>query len=252
MENSPVSYLSKPSELDWRSRLQSRRSRRKTRGINEIFLKDKATQPNAGEFSPDSSLNQSSSILLRRNYSYDSGVVSDMSRSPTPTFDEDLCDNVNRLTKKRSQSVPALLRIDIYQYRAMKLMRKRHGKIFGKRKVTYDESSDSAETSPNSKKDCSPSDSQDFVFTFDYSEINDLNKELLSMDSNTEEPPNVETHPESSESGLLFKDYENNNVFHITPSMMKSFAIQKEIRRKRRSNRAIHSFDDNCLRRESS
>ncbi|XP_029637181.1 uncharacterized protein LOC115212414 [Octopus sinensis] len=253
MENTPP-YLSKTTELDWKSQLQSRHSRRRTRCINEILVKEKSSQLGLNDFSSNTLFN--SSGILKRNYSYDSSVLSDLPPSPTSSSDEDfltmnLMNTVNRVLKKRSQSVPALLQIDIYQDRAMRLMRKRHGKIFEKRKVLDDDTFDSFDNSPNDMQEFSLSSPQDFVFTFDYNEISKLNKELLSMDNNIEESLSAEKFPESPDRVLLFSDSENNNIFHITPSMVKSFEIQREIRRKRRRNKGTHSFDDTCLHRES-
>ncbi|XP_052823719.1 uncharacterized protein LOC128247804 [Octopus bimaculoides] len=254
MENTPP-YLSKTTELDWKSQLQSHHSRRRTRCINDILIKEKSSQLGLNDFSFNTLFN-SPGILLKGSYSYTSSVLSDLSPSPTSSSDENfltmnLMDTVNKVFKKRSQSVPALLRIDIYQDRAMRLMRKRHGKIFEKRKVLDDDTFNSFDNSPNDMQEFSLSSPQDFAFTFDYNEINKLNKELLSMDNNIEESLSAEKFPESPERVLFFTDSENNNIFHITPSMVKSFEIQREIRHKRRKNKGTHSFDDTCLHRES-
>lgn len=263
-------------QVSKKEQMVQRRSRRRTCCMNDLFprtcspLKSHQTSSPCMSKSSDTHHHHdndsyNSSYRGKIQSSDDSGLSSVSSTSPTPSIEDgeeeeliltDILDDKKRIPKKRSNSAPTLVRIDSFQDRAMRLMRKRHSKLQKHRQRAHsvsrnDENSEVFEpfspTSSNTLLVPSPT-SPDIMFALTSNSNGDLSVDRLVPDTNNNNVPDHAALIENANETVILTDSNGISVFITTKELVRSFELQRQIR-KRRVNKKTMSFDENLLRR---
>lgn len=258
-----------------------RRSRRRTCCLNDIYPRcsspfnsreSRYTIPNscfsdnintnidAEHKQSDNKSDHDSLFRVKVQSTDDSGPSSISSESPTSSIGEeedlilsDILDDMNRVPKNRSNSAPTLVRIDSFQDRAMRLMRKRHANLQKNRRRAH--SANRVAKEVEVFEPCSPTTTNtllvptpeypDIMFTV----INNSNRvDRIVPDNNNNNVSDHAVWAENANETVILTDNNGLRMFTTTKELVRSFELQKQIR-KRRANKKTLSFDENLLRR---
>ena len=272
-------------QVSKKDQMSQRRSRRRTCCLNDLFPRTSSPlKPRESRQTSSPCMNHNNTDLSHQHLhqhndtedhdssyrvkvpsSDDSGPSSVSSTSSTPSIEDgdeedliltDILDDKKRIPKKRSNSAPTLVRIDSFQDRAMRLMRKRHSKFQKNRQRAH--SANRSEENSEVFEPFSPTSSNtllvpsqtspDIMFALCSNSNGDLSVDRLVSDSNNNNVPDHSALIENANETVILTDSNGISMFITTKELVRSFELQRQIRR-RRVNKKTISFDENLLRR---